>query len=562
VLVEALAERQVGWRRLQRLQLADAVVDEEGHGEAPGDVHVEMAVHQPHPRVVRHEPYHRPPVHRHAHRVPHRRILHVELGRVGAGIEVAQPLGEDVEVVAVEVDGVVLAGEDVGALEHHLHGGAVLELVHLGARHRLPQRAAHVLRRVVELHRRARREVGGEHAAGCAVVVRLEDGGGGGEHEGDVVDARREPRPVGPAALLRRGVGAVEEADADGEEEALVHARRELRLAEAAQVRREGGGGGGVVVRREGRHGDGGAGGVVGGAVVEDGGGGGVVEGDALGAGVGAGGEVVAAGRLVEGDEDVGGLAGGEEEEGGGVRFGVGGVGGDDGHVVTGEGDEELRVERGVDEAEEVGLAGGDGEDGRVVGGAAVEVAGLGVDGEGVGDVGSSAGARGGAHHVDGVHVPPLPEQDGGELSGGLDVEGVAGAIAGADEEGAVDGGAEPGGVSVPPEGALLRRHREAIPVALPGPHRALRHVLRPVRPPRPHLPHPVPVQRHVVPPTVYQVDDQRVPFVYLQRRPRELTVHRHYVVALAQPLHCCLPDHKLMVLLLGSSQGAEQCQA
>jgi hypothetical protein len=202
--------------------------------------------------------------------------------------------------------------------------------------------------------------------------------------------------------LARR---AVEEPDADGEEEALVDARGELRLAQAAQAGRERRGRGRVVVGRERRH----RGAAAAGAVVEDGGGGGVVEGDALGAGVGAGGEVVLGGRLVEGDEDVGGLAGGDHEHRRGVGLGVGGVGADDGHGVSGEGDEELRVECGVDEAQKVGLAGLDGERRGVFGGALVEVAGLAVDGEGVGDVGRGAGAGGGADHVDGVHVPPFP---------------------------------------------------------------------------------------------------------------------------------------------------------
>jgi hypothetical protein len=124
----------------------------------------------------------------------------------------------------------------------------------------------------------------------------------GRQHEGDVVDARREPRVVGPAAVL--ATATVEGPHADGEEEVLVHARGELRLA---QARRERGGRGRVVVRRQGGHGRAAA--VAGAAVVEDGGGRGVVEGDTLGAGVGVCGEVVAPRRLAEGNQDVGGLA-------------------------------------------------------------------------------------------------------------------------------------------------------------------------------------------------------------------------------------------------------------
>jgi hypothetical protein len=48
---------------------------------------------------------------------------------------------------------------------------------------------------------------------------------------------------------------------------------------------------------------------------------------------------------------------------------------------VAGEGDEELRVERSVDEPQQVRLAGLHREHGRILGGAAVEVAGLAVHG-------------------------------------------------------------------------------------------------------------------------------------------------------------------------------------
>jgi hypothetical protein len=187
-------------------------------------VHIEMAVHEPHPPVVGEQPDDSPAVDGHGDRVPQGRIIEVELGSVGCCVEVAEALDEDVEVTAVDVDGVVLGGEDVGALEHDLHDGAVLELVDLGARHRLPKRATHVLRRVVELHQRVGREVGEDARRGvvCGVVVRLEDGESGRGHEGDVVDARREPRVVGPVAVL--ATAAVEEPQADGEEEVLVHA--------------------------------------------------------------------------------------------------------------------------------------------------------------------------------------------------------------------------------------------------------------------------------------------------------------------------------------------------
>ena len=75
--------------------------------------------------------------------------------------------------------------------------------------------------------------------------------------------------------------------------------------------------------------------------------------------------------------------------------------------------------------------------------------------------------------------------------------EGVGDAELGEDDEGAVDGGAEPGDVGVPPQGAALPGHREVVHVALPRLDRALRDVRRPVRPPGPHLPDAVPARTH-----------------------------------------------------------------
>jgi hypothetical protein len=63
----------------------------------------------------------------------------------------------------------------------------------------------------------------------------------------------------------------------------------------------------------------------------------------------------------------------------------------------------------------------------------------------------------------------------------------------GQDDDGAVDGGAQPGDVRVPPQRAALPRDGEVVDVALPRRDRALRDVRRSVRPPRPQLPDAVP---------------------------------------------------------------------
>jgi hypothetical protein len=135
-------------------------------------------------------------------------------------------------------------------------------------------------------------------------------------------------------------------------------------------------------------------------------------------------------------------------------------------------------------------------------------------------------------------------EQDGDLPDGRLAaVEGVGHAGAGADDEGAMDGGPEPGAVGVPPQGALLPGDGEAVGVALARADGALRHVLGPVRPSRPHLPDAVPVHSHVVAAPVDDPDDERVALAHLQRRPRELPVHRHDAVLPAQPSHRRLLD-------------------
>ena len=104
-------------------------------------------------------------------------------------------------------------------------------------------------------------------------------------------------------------------------------------------------------------------------------------------------------------------------------------------------------------------------------------------------------------------------------------------------------GGPEPGAVGVPPQGALLPGDGEAVGEALARTDGALRHVLGPVRPPRPHLPDAVPVHRHVVAAPVDDPHDQGVALAHLQRRPRELPVHRHDAVLPAQPRHRRLLD-------------------
>lgn len=88
-------------------------------------------------------------------------------------------------------------------------------------------------------------------------------------------------------------------------------------------------------------------------------------------------------------------------------------------------------------------------------------------------------------------HAPALTEDDGDLLVGLW--ERVRHAALGEDDDGAVERGAHPGDVGVPEEGAPLPRDGEVVHEAPPRRDRALRHVRRPVVPPRPQLPNAVP---------------------------------------------------------------------
>lgn len=131
-----------------------------------------------------------------------------------------------------------------------------------------------------------------------------------------------------------------------------------------------------------------------------------------------------------------------------------------------------------------------------VRGGAVVEVAGLAVDGVGVGGRRGIAGEERRLLQFVDVVVPPLAEHDD-HLLVGLGGERVgAGAAPGQDDERAVDGGAEEGDVGVPPQRAFLARDVEAVGVVGGGPDGALRHHHRPVGPLRAPLEYAVPALR------------------------------------------------------------------
>jgi len=371
---------KIGWRGQHLLIRQRAVVDKPRHGQAPAQVHVEVAMHQPHPcqttqpksaqvracsmsdgsstgvkitRVVGEEADGDPAGGGHADGVPLHGVGEVVVGRVVHRVEVAEPLSDDEEVVAVQVQRVALGALDAGALQHQLHGGVEPERHHPGAV--LHERVVGRGPRVVEGVRRGGGEVGEEHAGVAALVVRLEERGPGPE-EGVVVDGRRE---LGAVGALARLVGRARvRAEPHGEEQVPVHRRRHLRrvlrAVQAAEVAREVGHRAGVVVQRQGRQGQGrqrrrrrG--------VLEDGGRGGVVE-RALRVGVGRDRHGVGRGGRVwrRRQEHVHGLPRRDDERVHGEWLDVVGVRLDDGERVVCDAEEELVVERGVDEPEHV----------------------------------------------------------------------------------------------------------------------------------------------------------------------------------------------------------------
>jgi len=371
-----------------------------------------------------------------------------------------------------------------------------------------------------------------------------------GQHERDVVDGRREPGPVGALAGPVDAAGARVRAEPHGEEEppvdVLRHGGRVLRARQASELRGVVGHEAGVVDRRQGRREDrevavalvlAGGGGRRRVLVLEDAGDGGVVE-RALRVGVRPRLHVVdrAGVRRLGGEQDVAGLPRRDDEGVHGEGLDVERVDVDDGERVVGDGEEELVVECGVDEPEHVRLAGLHLQLERVLSGAVVERPRESVNGVGVGDVGSAAGLQRLRDHRLRVVPPPLAEHDGHLLVRRR--ERVRHAGGGQDDDGPVDGGAEPGDVRVPPQRAALPDDLVPVHVALAGLDRALRDVRGPVRPPAQQLPHAVPVDADVVGGAVDHVDLHVVALPREQRGTWVLSVHCHDALRAAQPRH------------------------
>jgi hypothetical protein len=323
--------------------------------------------------VIGDEPDDGPSSGRHRDGVPLLRVDEVEpLRRLGAVTVVAEPLRQQEEVEPVQVHRVALAPHQRRVLQHHLHRRVVPDRLHLRRRaprgrqrvgsgaYKLPPRRV----RVVERHGRTVGKVRGVHAARRFPVPRVEQGEGGRERERLVVHARPDHGAAPVARRLRQLAGG--EAQPDGHEHAGVYGERhgghawtdERRQAGVEPVRH-------WRVRRFGhgrqrrrrllllvsrRRSD----------VLYDGRGDVAVEASraqrdrAL---VRRDRHVVAAGRRVGRHERVNGLPRRDHDHVRMVRRGVAGVRRNDGERVPRHLEEELRVERGVDDPQQVGRA-------------------------------------------------------------------------------------------------------------------------------------------------------------------------------------------------------------
>nr|GLL36912.1 hypothetical protein PanWU01x14_324450 [Ipomoea trifida] len=291
--------------------------------------------------IVSTESYSNPSTSRNSDSVSLDRVNEIEVLRIGFGVEIPQPFSDSEEVESMQMDGMVFRGYDPRVLQNQLDSRIVRQPVKLR-----PRRSLQIGRTgagVVKSIRRIRREISGENPL-CTEEMGLQEGRGG-HHKSDVIYTGHDPAPV-------RGLAGRARVDAqpDREEERVVHAlgnvRGELLRIEASKSVYEGVGHGGGVFGRGGGEG-GGAGGECAG-VVESGGGCLVVDGDRS-VHEGGGGHHVLAGALVGGDDDVGGLPRGDHNRVSLEGLYVRGINLHHRHLVAGDLEEKLFIERSVD---------------------------------------------------------------------------------------------------------------------------------------------------------------------------------------------------------------------
>jgi len=181
----------------------------------------------------------------------------------------------------------------------------------------------------------------------------LQDGNVVWENKRDIVHAGSETRSIRSLALVRIEIfRAIVESKANGEEKIVINFCGDFNFSGASEAFAESSDCVGVVVGWERRH-NGFDRRTLGGArcgfIFENGGGGGVVKRCVLGGLVGTCGHVVACGRLVTLDEDIGGLAWSQHDDVGGEGFKVGGIGTNHCELVVGHCEEQGLVQCCID---------------------------------------------------------------------------------------------------------------------------------------------------------------------------------------------------------------------
>ncbi|RWW25229.1 hypothetical protein GW17_00010437 [Ensete ventricosum] len=339
----------------QRLHGSISVLHDERHGQPPARVHLEVAMHEPNTWIVGHEPDRGPSSGGDADGVHVWRIDQVELRR--HWVVVAGPVADDVEAVAMQMDGMVLGAHRPRVLQHQLHPASELKHLHPRPVQRLGI-VGRAIDEVVVLQWHSGEILG--VVAVRVLVVGLQQR----NHrldEGDAVHGRSEDAAVGPpAARVRVGRVALLHGQPDGEQQVGVDDEGNAGFVQASQVVQCEVDGEVVVEGRELGRATRGFGDGAGVAEVPDGGG--VLEGDVLGGHEGCHGHVVGVDGLVRLYEDVDGLPRRDHEAVDRERLGVLAVGLDDGQPVVGDGEEVFRVEGRAYQPQQVGLTGNHGD--------------------------------------------------------------------------------------------------------------------------------------------------------------------------------------------------------
>ena len=133
-------------------------------------------MYEPYSRVVRLEPDRSPTAGRNPHRVPLRWVNKVVLLWILINVKVSDPPPDDEEIVAMEMDGMVIHAQKTRSLQNDFQADSVRNHQKLGAELGVHVRRHRIDAGEVEGGRRFFREIGGEDAGCYILVVRLQYG--------------------------------------------------------------------------------------------------------------------------------------------------------------------------------------------------------------------------------------------------------------------------------------------------------------------------------------------------------------------------------------------------